>query len=408
MGSAGSRRALDDVRILDLTQATAGPFGVMLLADLGAEVIKIERPGGSDISHEFGPFIANERGRVAAGYLRYCRNRKSLTLDLKRPRARELFLDLVRVSDVVVSNFGTRTMERLGLSYEALRDVNPGIIYATVSGFGSPDVLPSPYADWPAYDNVAQAMGGMMELTGDSDGPPTECGVIVCDMIPSIQMAVGVLAALHERQRTGLGQRVDVAMYDAAVSLLAPQIVPYQFTGKLPTRGPKSWVCPYGVFRVRDGWVVIGAASNAQWERLARLLGREDWLTDPRLATGESRRVHYDAVIAPVLLPWLAERSRAEVVQLLLANDVPVGPVHTIADIMHDEGLRARNMLVEIDHPVAGRYVVPGNPIKLSRHIPEPPFQPPPAVGAHTEELLTGLLGLSAEEISALRAEGIV
>ncbi|MBI4505539.1 MAG: CoA transferase [Chloroflexi bacterium] len=408
MGSAGPRRPLDDVRILDLTQATAGPYGVMLLADLGAEVIKIERPGGSDISHEFGPFIANERGRVAAGYLRYCRNRKSLTLDLKRPRARELLLDLVRVSDVVMSNFGARTMDRLGLGYEALRAVHPGIVYATASGFGSPDVLPSPYADWPAYDNVAQAMGGMMDLTGHPDGPPTECGVIVCDMIPSIQMALGVLAALHERARTGLGQQVDVAMYDAAVSLLAPQIVPYQFTGKAPTRGPKSWVCPYGVFRVRDGWVTIGASSNAQWERLARLAGREEWLADPRLRTGESRRVHYDEVIAPLLEPWLAERTRDEVVRLLLDNNVPVGPVHTISDIVNDDGLRARNMLVEIDHPVAGRYVVPGNPIKLSRHVPEAPFEPPPAVGAHTDELLAGLLGLGADEIAALRAEGVV
>jgi crotonobetainyl-CoA:carnitine CoA-transferase CaiB-like acyl-CoA transferase len=402
------RRPLADVRILDLTQATAGPFGVMLLADLGAEVIKIERPGGSDISHEFGPFIENERGRVAAGYLRYARNRKSLTLDLKHPRGKEIFLRLVGVADAVVSNFGVRTMERLGLGWDALRAANPAIIYATVSGFGHPDVLPSRYADWPAYDNVAQAMGGMMDLTGDPDGPPTECGIIVCDMIPSLQMAIGLLAALRERDRTGQGQRVDVAMYDAAVSLLAPQIVPYFFTGKMPTRGPKSWVCPYGVFRVRDGWVTVAASSNAQWERLARLLGRDDWLSDPRLKTGESRRQHYAAVIAPVLEPWLAARTRDEVVSLLLGQNIPVGPVHTIADIVNDPGLVERNMLVEIAHPVAGRYRAPGNPIKLSNHIPEPPFLPPPAIGEHTEELLASLLGMAPAEVAALRSEGIV
>jgi crotonobetainyl-CoA:carnitine CoA-transferase CaiB-like acyl-CoA transferase len=400
-------RPLADVRVLDLTQVLAGPFCTLLLADMGAEVIKIERPGTGELARQLGPFVEGRGGQRGGGYWwRLARNKRGLALDLGQDEGRALFKRLVAVADVVVENFRPGVMERWGLGYDTLRELNPGIVYATISGFGHPSVAASPYWQHPAYDITVQALGGVAEITGQPDGPPTLVGARIGDLFPAVLTAYGIVVALHERQRTGRGRHVDVAMYDAMVALMEREIANYALTGEIARRGQDLVLSPAGVYRAADGYFAVAAVSQEQWERCARAIGRADLLDDPRLATGVLRAQH-DAIVRAALEAWAADKTKHEATRILLAHDVPASPVQNVAEVVADPHVAARRMLLTIDDPIIGERFVAGAPIKLRDLADEKPT-PPPQIGQHTDELLTTLLGLSAAEIAALRERGVV
>ena len=407
-GAATPLRPLQGIRVLDVSQFAAGPFGTMLLADAGADVIKIERPGSGDPQREFGPFRDDGHGgRVGGGILRFGRNKRSLALDLSLPAGQELFLDLAKQADVVWENLAPGTMEQFGLGYARLREVNPRLIYAAISGFGHPDILESPYWQRPAFDLVAQAMSGIMDLTGQPGGPPTAVGTIVGDLVPALFCLAGVLMALRMREFTGEGQLVDVAMYDATGVLCERAAMTYAMTGKAPARGEESIVAPYDVYRAKGGYVVIAATHQRGWGRLCEAIGRMDLLADPRLATAADRAEHAEDLLRPALEGWLADRSKVEAADYLAGRGVPAAAVQTIAEMMCCPHMAARQMVRTMAHPVAGDVLVIGNPIKLSA-VPEPDLRPVPAVGEHSAALLRELLGYEDTQIAALRAAGVV
>lgn len=407
MNTPATSLPLADVRVLDLTQMIAGPYCTLLLADAGAEVIKIERPGVGDLSRAVAPFIEDGQGRrISAYFMRFARYKKSLTLDLTRPRGQEIFLKLVRRADVVVENFRPGVMEKFGLGYAALREANPAIIYATISGFGHLDIYHSPYWDRPAFDIVAQAMSGLMEQTGQVDGPPTVMAGAVGDIFPAALTAYGIMVALHQRARTGQGQHLDIAMYDSLISLNERAVMLYGVTGQVMTRGIRTLLAPYGVYAAQDGFVVIAALSQEQWRDFCRAMGREDLITHPQLDTADKRADNDLTLLRPLIEAWTKDKKKHEVTEILLKHGVPAGPVQTAADLFTCPHAQARRMLIEMPHPLGGHITVAGRPVKLSA-VPEGPAGPAPLLGQHTTEVLSTLLGLSAWEINKLREEGI-
>lgn len=399
-------RPLQGIRVLDLTQMAAGPFATMLFADAGADVIKIERPGSGDLMREFGPFRDPASG-IGGGTLRFLRNKRSLALDLSRPAGQELFRELVRHADVVWENYAPGTMERFGLGYAQLREINPRIIYAAISGFGHTDIYQSPWARRPAFDLIAQALSGLMDITGQRDGPPTAVGTIIGDLVPALFSVIGVLMALRMREITGVGQLVDVAMYDAMAALCERPAMTYALTGHITTRGGEVIAGPYDAYRARDGYVVIAAAPAGLWARLCRAIGREDLLADPRLATPGDRAQHNEDVLRPALEAWLGERTVAEACAYLAEHEVPAAPVQNVAQMMACPHIAARHMTLTMEHPVVGTVKLMGNPIKLSA-VPEPDVRPSPSVGQHSEEVLRDVLGYDADRVAALRRAGVV
>ncbi len=398
---------LKGLRVLDLSHVVAGPYCSMLLADLGAEVIKIERPRMGEMARTLGPFVTNSRGEKASGtLLRLARNKRGITLDLRKAEGKRLFLDLVKISDVVLENFVPGVMEKLELGYPVLKETNPKIIYASISGFGHEDLYPGPFVDRPSFNLIAQAMGGLMEITGDPDGPPFECGASVGDIFPGLLTAFGILLALKIRETTGAGQHIDTSMYDGMISLNERAILNYYLTGVIPRRGKEALLMPHGAFRTKDGYVAIAVFTNEQWEGLCRAMGREDLAADPSLKSG-IERAKKGAFLRPIIEEWTSQRGKNEVTELLLAQGTPAGPVQNAKDILECPHAKARKMIVEIDDPIAGKIKMAGNPLKLSM-VSEPPLNPPPLLGQHTQEILSALLRMSSAEIERLKTEGII
>ncbi len=398
---------LKGLRVLDLSHVVAGPYCSMLLADAGAEVIKIERPGVGEMARSLGPFVTNARGEKASGtLLRLARNKKGLALDLRNPEGKRIFKELVKISDVVVENFVPGVMEKLELGYSVLKETNPKIIYASISGFGHEDLYPGPYVDRPSFNLIAQAMGGLMEITGDADGPPFECGASVGDVFPGLLTAFGILLALKIRETTGVGQHIDTSMYDAMISLNERAILNYYLTGVVPSRGKEALLMPHGAFRTKDGYVAIAVFTNEQWAGLCRAMDREDLAADPSLKTG-IERAKKGAFLRPIIEEWTSQRGKTEVTELLLAQGTPAGPVQNARDILECPHAKARKMIVEIDDPVAGKIKMAGNPLKLSL-VAEPPLNPPPLLGQHTQEILSELLGMTSAEVECLKAKGVI
>ena len=398
---------LEGIRVLDLTHVVAGPYCTVLLADAGAEVIKIERPGAGEMARSLGPFVTNARGEKASGtFLRLSRNKKGFSLDLRKAEGKKIFKELVKIADVVVENFVPGVMERLELGYPMLKETNPRIIYASISGFGHVDIYPGPYVDRPSFNMIAQAMGGLMEITGEADGPPFDCGASVGDIFPGVLTAFGILLALRIRETTGFGQHIDTSMYDAMISLNERAILNYYLTGVIPTRGKEALLMPHGAFRTNDGYVAIAVFTHEQWLGLCRAMGRDDLAADPSLKTG-IERAQRAAFLRPIIEEWTSQKGKNEVTKILLAEGTPAGPVQNARDIIECPQAQARNMIVEINDPVAGKIKLAGNPLKLSM-VAEPPLNPPPMLGEHTEELLSGLLGMTSAEIERLSAEGVV
>jgi CoA:oxalate CoA-transferase len=393
---------LEGIRVLDLTWVLAGPFASMILNDLGAEVIKVERPPQGDVARTTAPLIDGE----SAYFFSINRGKKSICLDLRSERGREIFLRLVDVADVVMENFTPGTMERLGLGYETLRQRNPRLVYAATSGFGQtgPDRLR------PALDVVVQGMGGVMSITGEPGGPPVRPGLSLGDIAAGLYTAIGVLAALHERYTSSQGQMLDIAMLDCQIAILENAFVRYFATGELPqplgTRHPVA--TPFQAFPTADGWIVLAISWGVenQWELFCATIGRPELIDDPRFDLPHLRTQHH-AELEPILIEALRQKTTAQWLAEFDAIGLPCGPLNNIAQAAAHPQVQARRMLVEVEHPRIGSLTVPDTPVKLSR-TPGGVIGPPPALGQHTREVLSSLLGLSQVELDELAADGVI
>ena len=404
-GQGTPQHALRGVRVIGLEGFMAGPYCSMLLADMGAEVIKIERPGEGDPRRAMHPFAYNKNGRrVAAGFWAYNRNKKSMTLDLRCELGKQALLDLVGVSDVVVENLRPGALEKLGLDYEVLRRHNPRLIYAMISGFGRLRDRRGPYSDRPAFDIVAEAMGGIMHLVGPEDGPPMQTIYGMADLYSGLVAAYGIMAALFQREHTQAGQVVDIAMYDSVVALNERSLVNYSFTGEVPRRGRERHMGPRGAFRCKDGYVAINVPTDTIWERLAKAIGREDLIGHPKTTDGPTRAQQEDFVRA-IVEEWLSDKTREEATELLLREGAPAGPVYTVEDLVRCPQLKARDMLLDVEDPVAGSRLMVRTPVRLSGSS-DVPVSGPPGLGEHTDQILSEVLGYDEAKIAELRKTG--
>lgn len=392
--------ALEGVRVLDLSRVLAGPFCTMMLADLGAEIIKIEIPGKGDDSRSFGPFVNGESGY----YMNINRNKEGVTLNLKNPEGKKLFLELVKKADVVVENYRPGIMEKLGIGYEVLKEVNPGIIYGAVSGFGHY----GPYTQRPGYDVIGQASSGLMSVTGWPEGGPTRVGTAMADSLAGYSLAIGLLAALHYKTMTGIGQKVDIGMMDAGIASLQIIYPIYMMGGKIPQRIGNRYESNYptDTFETKDGMMVIGAANDKLWVKLCEVMEMPELAEDSRYDKNPKRVEHY-LEIRPVIAGWTKKYTTKEAVELLLANGVPASPINDLAQVMEDPHAQAREMFVHVKHPAAGDTILNGSQFKMTKTNPAIEF-PAPLLGQHNEEVYGELLGLTKEQIEAYQEQGVM
>ena len=388
---------LGGLTVLDFTRVLSGPYCTMLLADMGARVIKLEQPGRGDDTRGWGPPFVNGE---SAYFLSINRNKESLTLDLKQPSARPILGSLLARADVVVENFRPGTMERLGLSYQALAGKYPRLIYCSISGFGQT----GPRRAEPGYDAVMQGEAGLMSITGDAAGPPYRLGVAIADIVSGMFGAQGITLALLARARTGRGQHVDIGMLDATAALLTYQAGIFFATGTTPGRmgNRHPTIVPYETFHASDGDFVVAVGNDSQFRTFCSIIGAEGLVTDERFATNRGRVVHYNE-LRPLLVERLHSRTRQEWVRELKAAGVPCGSVRDVAEVLSDPHLDARGMIETVDHVTAGAIRLLGVPIKLS-HTPGSVRVAPPALGQHTDRILEEDCGLSAAQIESLRA----
>jgi len=391
---------LEGIRVVDLTRFMAGPFGTAMLGDYGADILKIEPPGEGDGARAWGPpFVEGE----SIYFLSVNRNKRSLTLNLRHPEGVALFLQLMDRADVVIENFTPGAMSRLGIGDDVLRARNPRLIYCAISGFGQT----GPYRDRPAFDLILQGMGGVMATTGEEGGAPVRVGVPIADIAGGMYAAYAIALALLARDRTGVGQSLDVSLLDAQLSWLSYYIGMYLASGEIPLRrgSAHATVVPYQAFACADGrYITLGTGNDRLFRRFAEVAG-VDLADDPRFRSNPDR-IRHRADLLPLLDAVFQTRPAAVWLEALRAAGVPCGPISTVDQIVMDPQVRAREMLVEIDHPSAGRITVPGLPVKCSA-TPGSIRRPPPRLGEHTVEVL-GELGIPATEIPRLRREGVI
>ncbi len=399
--------ALDGVRIVDLTQMLAGPYCTMLLADQGAEVIKVE-PLDGDHTRIIGPYHADDHLKAFGGYFASVnRNKKSIAIDLKRPEGRELVMKFCDGADAVVENYRGGVMDRLGLSYETLHERNPRLVYATIRGFGDYRTGKSPYADFPAYDVISQAMGGIMAITGPDKDTPMKVGPGVGDIVPAITCAFGIVSAILRAHKTGKGQFVDVGMVDAILAVCERIMHQHSYAGTLPVPegNHHPLLCPFGMFPAKDGFVTIAAHADTHFPILCRLIGRPELAIDPRFLTVQDRRANQDVIIAAVS-DFTRQRSKQELLTHL-GGQVPFSPVYNVRDIVADPHFKARGMLPWVPHPGLDHEVqIAGVPIKMTE-TPGRVRHRAPLLGEHTDQYLQEI-GCSADYIARLRAGKIV
>jgi len=382
-------RPLSGMRVTGLEQYIAGPYCTMLLADAGAEVIKIERPGTGDPRRHMPPFAEKDGVRKGAGFMGYNRNKKSLALDLRDERGQEVFRRLVATSDVVVENLRPGSMTKLGLGHREMRAMNPRLVWATISGFGRLDGRRGPYSDRPAFDIVAEAMSGMMNLVGYEDKPPSWTVYGMADIISGIMASYGVLQALLMRERTGQGQMVDSAMMDNLLSINETMVTLFSVAGQEQTRGVPTVFFPRGAYQTKDGYLAVHVPDNIIWKRFCETMNRPDLISDERSATSPARATNDEAV------------------EIFNANGVPVAPVYGAEDVFNDPHVEARGMLMPIDDPEVGTYRFARTSPMLESN-PDLPRNPAPALGQHTREILEQLLGFSPADVDALKSAGVV
>jgi formyl-CoA transferase len=393
--------ALDGIRVLDLSRVLAGPYCTMTLGDLGAEVIKIEQPGTGDDTRRWGPpWVGGE----SAYYLCANRNKKSVTLNLKDERARNILRELARQSDIVVENFKVGALDRMGIGYAAMSTTNPKLIWCSITGYGQD----GPYADHAGYDFVAQGESGLMSITGEVDGEPMKVGVAVVDITTALFASNAILAALHARERTGRGQRIDAALMSSAVAWLANVGSSYLVSGEMPQRygNAHATIVPYQTFKARDQWIIVGVGNDRQFQSLCALIGRPELASDERFATNPRRVANRDELIALLAEIFVTEDGAIWLAGMTEA-DIPCGPINTVDQVFEHPQIQHRNMVVEVPHPTAGSVRVVGPPVIMS-DTPAQVRSHPPLLGEQTDEILRGRIGLSNDEIARLRSDGAI
>jgi crotonobetainyl-CoA:carnitine CoA-transferase CaiB-like acyl-CoA transferase len=395
-------RLLEGIRVLDLSRMLAGPYGSMLLADLGAEVIKIEEPDGGDPMRVMGPPFLPDGD--SAYFLAINRNKKSLAIDLTQPTGRDLFLELVRAADVVWENFRPGVMARLGCDYPRLAAINPRVILCSISAYGQD----GPYRDWPAFDLALQAMGGAMSLTGEPGGRPVRMGLPIGDLAGGMFGAFAVAAALLRRQTTGQGAHVDLSLLDCQASLLTYLAQYFWADGRVP--GPQgsghASVVPYQALATRDGHLIVAVFAEKFWRGFCLALGRAEWEEDPRFATNRDRVAHRE-VLMPLVEAIVATRTTDEWLARLTAEGVPATPILTVDGVLTDPQVKARQMVVEMRHPRLGAVSTLGTPVKVDGGMGLT-VSPPPALGEHTDAVLREILECSDERLADLRRAGVI
>ncbi|MBS1163682.1 MAG: CoA transferase [Burkholderiaceae bacterium] len=407
-----SIKALGHLRVLDLTRVLAGPWCTQLLADLGADVIKVERPGSGDDTRAWGPpFLKDADGRdttEAAYYLSANRGKRSVTVDIGKPQGQQLVRRLAAASDVVIENYKVGQLAKYGLDYARLATDNPRLIYCSITGFGQD----GPYKDRAGYDFIIQAMGGFMSITGERDdlpgGGPQKAGVAVSDLMTGMYATVAILAAVAQRERTGAGQYIDMALFDTVIAMLANMNMNFLTTGKAPGRAGNAHqnIVPYQVFAAADGHVVIAVGNDSQYAKFCEIAGRPDLAADPRF-TSNAERVRNRALLVPLLEAIVRDKPAAFWTGKLEAAGVPCGPINSIAQALADPQAVARGLRIELPHPTAGTVPLVGMPIRMSASSPSYE-RPPPLLGEHTDEVLREVAGLRADEIAALRSRGVL
>ncbi len=399
---------LDNIRVLDLSRALAGPYCAMMLGDLGAEVIKVELPGTGDESRSWGPpFIGKPYGPYpgeSAYFISINRNKLSVTVNLKSAEGQEVIRRLAAISDVVVENYRTGVLDRSGLGYEDLHALNPRLVYCSISGYGRT----GPYAERPGYDAIMQAEGGIMSISGPIEGPPSRVGISIVDISTGMFSAIAVLAALRVRDATGEGQWVDMSLLDSNAALLANIASNYLVGGVVPRSYGNAHpnLTPYGAFRACDRWFVLGVANDRQWGSLCHVIGHPELKADPRFVANSDRlanrvaltQIMDEAFLTRTADEWLADLERVE---------IPCGPINTVPEVFESPQARVRNLALQVEHSSAGPIRVPGFAYKLSQ-TPAEVRLPPPLLGEHTDKVLTELLGYSPEQVSVLRERGAI
>jgi crotonobetainyl-CoA:carnitine CoA-transferase CaiB-like acyl-CoA transferase len=395
-------RPLEGIRIIDLSRIVAGPLATQIFGDYGAEVIKIEQPGTGDDSRQWAPPKAPDGS--ASYFFSINRNKKSVTLNLKHPRGKELCLALVARGDVLIENFKPGTMEDLGLEWEVLRRVNPRLIYCQISGFGNS----GPYRERAGYDSILQGMTGLMSITGERDGPPVKAGVAIVDEITALYAHGAILAALLHRERTGQGQKVECSLLESGVAAMMNAAAAYLIAGVVQGRWGSAHesVVPYQAFRARDGYLIIGVGNERLWKAFCETIGAPEWADDPRFDSNV-KRVQHRPELVRLIEERLLGRSRDEWIAAFAAAGLPTGPINTVDQVFAEPQVLHRGMVQEVEHPTAGRVKLVGIPVKFSA-TPGEITLPPPLLGEHTEEVLTGLLGLPKAELDTLRSEGVI
>lgn len=392
---------MEGIRVLDVSRVLAGPFCSMLLGDMGADVVKVERVGRGDDSRSVGEKVAGE----STYFMMMNRNKRGVTLDFRNPEGLELLKRLAGEADVLVENFRAGTMEAMGLGWDTLHELNPRLVMASISGFGQS----GPYVDYAAFDMIIQAMSGMMEMTGDADRPPVTTGTFLVDYATGLYTAFGILGALRARDQTGQGQHLDMALLDTAFSFLVTAIPDWLLLHqKMGRRGNRDRYCaPTNLFTAKDGrYVFVAAATDGLFPRLARVIGREDMLTDPRYSTNTERMKRIEDT-EQILGDWVAERTADEVVALVRGAGLPCAKVATIDEVVEDPQIRHREMLVEIDHPTVGTFPMHGLNVHFSE-TKESIRRAAPLLGQHNQEVFGEWLGMSRDEVARLGELGVI
>ncbi|OGO18489.1 MAG: formyl-CoA transferase [Chloroflexi bacterium RBG_16_48_8] len=397
-----NKSLLDGVRIIDLSRVLAGPFCTMILGDLGADVIKIERPELGDDTRHWGPPFA--QGGESAYFLSINRNKRSLTLNVRSEEGLQILKELIQTGDVLVENFRTGTLEHWGLDYEALQRIRPGLIYCSITGYGHT----GPYRHRAGYDILAQAMGGFMSVTGPADGEPHRAGVAIADLAAGMFAAQAILAALYRHEKDGSGQCIDMALLDSQIALMTYVASNYLITSQVPQRLGNAHpnIVPYEVFKAQDGFFAFGAGNDGQWKTFSETVGHPEWATDERFATNPQRVSHREELIQ-LLKELFLQRDMEEWLSLCEEMGLPAAPIHSLDRVFSDPQSIAREMRVEVQHPTAGIVSLVGSAHKIPTSPPTLRF-PPPLLGQHTEEILQELLGYEPETIESLRENGVV
>lgn len=393
---------LKDILVVDLTRVLAGPYCTMMLGDLGAEVVKVELPGRGDDTRAWGPpFTA---GGESAYFLSANRNKRSLTLNLKSERGIEILKTLIAKADVLVDNFRTGTLEKWGLDYETLQGIRPGLIYCTITGYG----YTGPYKDRPGYDFMVQAMGGFMSVTGSDDGEPTRSGIAIADIATGMFASSAILAALFGRERTGEGQRIDMALLDSQVAMMSYVASNHLVSGELPGRYGNGHpnIVPYQSFKARDQHFAFAAGNDGQWAKFCGAVEKPEWVEDERFATNRAR-VQNRSLVVEMLNELFASRDAAEWMALCEQIGIPSAPINDMAQVFADPQVQAREMQIDVPHAADDRVPLVASPLKIPTAPAEVRY-PPPLLGQHTGEILKGYLGYDEDTLQALSEEGVI